>query len=157
MAAFIYITLEQAIGVHLRTIEVSGGGAHGLLDDGPLIGVLEQIQNDDWYPDLESKLTHLVYATNRNHCFRDGNKRIAIALGALFLQFNGYTFYVSLFLKFMENISQHLAAGVIDKDLLGEIIRALLNGDEEDEELKLKIYQAISQDLDSDGFGEPTH
>jgi death-on-curing protein len=154
MAAFIYITLEQAVAVHLRTIEVSGGGAHGLLDDGPLIGALEQIQNDDWYPNLASKLTHLVFATNRNHCFRDGNKRIAIALGALFLQLNGYTFYVSVFLRFMENISQHLAHGHISKELLSEIITALLNGDEEDEGLKLKIYHAISQDLGSDGFGE---
>ena len=154
MVAFIYITVEQAVAVHLRTIEVSGGGAHGLLDDGPLIGALEQIQNDNWYPTLEAKLTHLVFATNRNHCFRDGNKRIAIALGALFIQLNGYTFYVPLFLRFMENISQHLAHGLIDKDLLTEIISALLHGDEEDEDLKLKIFHAISQDLGSDGFGE---
>jgi death-on-curing protein len=154
MVAFIYITVEQAVAVHLRTIEVSGGGAHGLLDDGPLIGALEQIQNDNWYPTLEAKLTHLVFATNRNHCFRDGNKRIAIALGALFIQLNGYTFYVPLFLRFMENISQHLAHGLIDKDLLTEIISALLHGDEEDEDLKLKILHAISQDLGSDGFGE---
>lgn len=157
MAAFIYITLEQAVAVHLRTIEVSGGGAHGLLDDGPLIGALEQIQNDDWYPDLASKLTHLVFAANRNHCFRDGNKRIAIALGALFLQLNGYTFYVSVFLRSMENISQHLAHGHISKDLLSEIINALLHGDEEDEALKLKIFHAISQDHGSDGYGEPNH
>lgn len=156
MARIIYITLKQAVDVHLRTIEVSGGGAHGLLDEGPLIGLLEQIQNDDWYPDLESKLTHLVFASNRNHCFRDGNKRIAIALGALFLQFNGYTFFVPRFLVYMENISQHLAHGLIDKDLLRAIIHALLSGDEEDEELKLRIYHAISQDLGSDGFGETT-
>lgn len=155
MLGIIYITLEQALEVHLRTVEVSGGGAHGLLDENPLIGALEQIQNDDWYPDFNSKLTHLVFATNRNHCFRDGNKRIAIALGAQFLLFNGYVFLVPRFLQYMENISYHLAAGVIDKDLLVEIINALLSGDEEDEELKLKIFHAISQDLNSDGFGEP--
>jgi death-on-curing protein len=156
MPGIIYITLEQAVDVHLRTIEVSGGGAHGLLDDGPLIGALEQIQNDDWYPDMESKLTHLVYATNRNHCFRDGNKRIAIALGALFLQLNGYVFFVTRFLHYMENISHHLAAGVIDKELLAAIITALLSGEEEDEELKLRIYNAISQDLGTDGFESPS-
>lgn len=47
--------------------------------------------------------------------------------------------------------------GHIDKELLSEIIAALLNGDEEDEALKLKIYHAISQDLGSDGFGGMTH
>jgi death-on-curing protein len=57
----------------------------------------------------------------------------------------------------MENISQHLAHGHISKDLLSEIINALLNGDEEDEALKLKIFHAISQDHDSDGYGEPNH
>lgn len=154
MPEIIYITLEQALETHLRTIEVSGGGAHGLLNDGPLIGALEQIQNDDWYPDFEAKLTHLVFATNRNHCFRDGNKRIAIALGAQFLLFNGYVFLAGKFLRYMENISHHLAAGVIDKELLREIVNALMTGEEEDESLKLKIFNALSQDLGANGFGE---
>lgn len=154
MPEIIYITFEQAMETHLRTIEVSGGGAHGLLDEGPLIGALAQIQNDDWYPDFEDKLTHLVFATNRNHCFRDGNKRIAIALGAQFLLFNGYVFLAGKFLRYMENISQHLAAGAINKELLREIIGALIAGDEEDESLKLKIFQALIQDLGADGFGE---
>jgi death-on-curing protein len=154
--AIIYITLEQAVEVHMRTVEVSGGGAHGLLDEGPLLGTLEQIQNDDWYPDIESKLTHLVYATNRNHCFRDGNKRIAIALGAQFLLLNGYVFLVPRFLVYMENISYHLAAGLISKDLLRKIVEALLSGEEEDEELKLEILHAISKDLSTNGFDPPS-
>ena len=48
----------------------------------------------------------------------------------------------------MENISYHVAAGNIDKDLLHEIILAVINGDENDEELKLKILNAISGDED---------
>jgi death-on-curing protein len=156
MPEIIYITLEQALEVHLRTIEISGGGAHGLLDENPLVGALEQIQNDDWYPGFANKLTHLVFATNRNHCFRDGNKRIAIALGAQFLLLNGYVFLVPRFLLYMENISYHLAAGVIDKNLLAEIITALLIGEEENEELKLKIFNAISQNLESNEFAHPT-
>ncbi len=43
----------------------------------------------------------------------------------------------------MENISYHLASGTIEKDLLGEIIRAVINKDENNEELKLKILNAI--------------
>jgi len=152
MPDIIYITLDQALDTHRRTIEVSGGGAHRLLNEGPLIGALEQIQNDDWYPEFEAKLTHLVFAINKNHCFRDGNKRIAIALGAQFLLFNGYVFLAGRFLHYMENISHHLAAGVISKELLREIVHALMTGEEEDEALKLKIVHAISIELPSDGF-----
>lgn len=43
----------------------------------------------------------------------------------------------------MENISYHLAAGKIDKELLGEVIQAVLNDDIDNESLKLKILQAI--------------
>jgi hypothetical protein len=34
--------------------------------------VLEHIQNDDYYPDLQDKLTHLVFAVAKFHCFNDG-------------------------------------------------------------------------------------
>lgn len=46
----------------------------------------------------------------------------------------------------MENISYHVAAGKIDKELLHEFISAVINGDENDEGLKLKILNAISGD-----------
>ena len=44
----------------------------------------------------------------------------------------------------MENISYHLAAGNIDKELLTEIVHSFLeNEDDFCEELKLKIMMAI--------------
>lgn len=45
----------------------------------------------------------------------------------------------------MENISYHVAAGKIDKELLHEIMDRFLNGDFENENIKFKIYKAISQ------------
>ena len=148
MANIIYITIDQALETYHRTIEVSGGGCNGVLNQGQLEGTLEQIQNDTWYPTFEAKLTHLVYASNRNHCFQDGNKRISISLGAQFLLLNGYVFISSRFITYMENISYHLAAGRISKELLTEIITALMNGEEEDESLKLKILSAIADGED---------
>lgn len=47
--ATIYLTLAQAIDVHRKTVEMSGGGALGHLDLGLLEGVLAHIQNDDYY------------------------------------------------------------------------------------------------------------
>lgn len=55
-----------------------------------------------------------------------------------------YLYCVSSFLREMENISYHVAAGNIDKELLQEIITAHLMEEENSESLKLKILNAIS-------------
>lgn len=142
--ALIYLTLEQAVKIHAKTVEVSGGGALGHLDLGKLESVLQHIQDDDYYPTFEEKLTHLFFSACKFHCFQDGNKRIAITLSAQMLLFNGYMYCVSSFLREMENISYHVAAGNIDKELLQEIITAHLMEEENSESLKLKILNAIS-------------
>jgi len=140
--SFIYPDINQAVAVHKMTVRVSGGGADGILDAGRLESVLQHIQNDDYYPTFEEKLTHLVFSANQFHCFQDGNKRISISLGAQFLLLNGYLFCSQKFIQEMENISYHVAAGRINKDLLLEIICSIINELEFSEELKLKIYNA---------------
>lgn len=142
--SIIYLTLEQAIEVHRKTVEISGGGALGYLELGKLESVLEHIQNNDYYPTFEDKLTHLFFCACKFHCFQDGNKRIAITLCAQMLLLNGYLYCSSQFLREMENISYHVAAGNIDKELLGEIITAVINEEMDSEPLKLKILEAIS-------------
>lgn len=57
--ALVYLTLQQAVEIHAKTVEVSGGGAFGHLELGKLDSVLQHIQNDDYYPTIEDKLTHL--------------------------------------------------------------------------------------------------
>ncbi len=147
MSRTVYITIENALEVYHRTIEVSGGGSDGVLDMGRLESVLTHIQNDLYYPDFTDKLTHLFFCANKFHCFEDGNKRIAISLGAQFLLLNGYIFVVSRFIREMENISYHLAAGKIEKQLLRDIIQAVIDDNMDDEELKLKIFEAISREV----------
>lgn len=146
----IYLTIDQAIETHRKTVEVSGGGTLGHLDMGKLESVLHHIQNDDYYPTFEDKLTHLFHSACKFHCFQDGNKRIAISLGAQFLLLNGYVFVTTKFLREMENITFHVASDKIDKDLLGEVITAIINGDEDNEELKLKILHAINSQEDGE-------
>ncbi|MCB0509510.1 MAG: type II toxin-antitoxin system death-on-curing family toxin [Bacteroidetes bacterium] len=138
-----YLTLEQVKDIHRKTVEVSGGGSTEILDLGKLESVLIHIQNDDYYPSFEDKLTHLFFCVNKFHCFEDGNKRIAIALGAQFLLLNGYIFVVKRFIHEMENVSYHVASGDINKELLHEIITAVIYDDIDNEELKLKIFHAI--------------
>jgi death on curing protein len=140
-----HITIEQAIETHKKTIDKSGGGLIGRLELGKLESVLENIQNDDYYPTFADKLTHLFFSTCKFHSFLDGNKRIAITLSAQFLLLNGYLYCTAKFIREMENISYHVADGSIDKDLLNEIMTAFLEENMESEVLKLKILNAISQ------------
>ena len=146
MNDIIYITLEQAIEIHRKTVLYSGGGALGHFDLGRLESVLQHIQNDDYYPTFVDKITHLFFCTCEFHCFEDGNKRLAITLSAYFLLLNGYMAVAKDFFCITENISYQVAAGKIDKELLHRIMNGILDGTYEfDEELKLDIYNAISQ------------
>ena len=143
-----YITIDQAVEIHAKTVEVSGGGSHGMLDKGRLESVLEHIQNDSYYPSFLDKITHLFFCANKFHCFQDGNKRIAITLSAQFLLLNGYMSCASDFIRKMENISYHLAAGNIEKELLHDLIDAVINENfDENEELKLRLLNAIQEEL----------
>ena len=148
MSEIVYITPEQAKMTHAKTIEYSGGGTLEELDFGKLEGVLCNIQNDDWYPTFVDKLTHLFFCTCQFHCFADGNKRLAITLSALFLLQNGYLSIARTFLAKTENISLNVAASKIDKDLLQKIMTAIMNDTyDNDEELKLEIYNSINREL----------
>lgn len=149
----IYISHKQAEHTHQETIEKSGGGDYSVLNIGYLYSALDLIQNDNYYPTFEDKLVHLIWSINRNHAYSDGNKRLSITLGVQFLSLNGYLFCIYRFLREMENISYHLAAGRIDKNLLAEIIHSFLeNEDDFCEELKLKILLSI--DSKEIGFNE---
>ena len=152
----IYISNEQAIETHRKTIEYSGGGSYEVLNIGYLYSVLEHIQNDDYYPTFEDKLVHLIWSINRNHSFSDGNKRLSITLGAQFLLLNGYMLCVKRFMEEMENISYHLAAGRIEKELLQKMIHSFLEGESDfSEEVKLEYVLATADELI--GFDEDSN
>lgn len=139
---FLYFDVAHAVSVHDWIIEHSGGLA-GTKDIGQLESPLEHIQNDLYYPEMEDKLTHLVFSINKNHAFNDGNKRSSLALGAYFLELNGFDFVVKRFVKEMENIVVWVADNVIDKNLLHQIISALLYEDDYSEEVKLALLEAL--------------
>jgi death-on-curing protein len=102
---FNYFDTDHAIKEHQFIIDESGGFP-GLKDRGLLDSVLSHIKNDDYYPELLDKMTHLVFGINKNHVFHDGNKRASIALSCFFLELNGHDFAV------------WLASSLIDQNLL---------------------------------------
>jgi len=57
-------------------------------DKSDLQSIIEFIKNDLYYGTFEEKLTHLVYAVNKNHIFADWNKRSSIYFWAYFLEIN---------------------------------------------------------------------
>ena len=139
---YIYFDVRYAISVHNTALAVSGG-LPGIKDLGQGESVLSHIQNDLYYSTFEEKLTALVYGFTLGHVFTDGNKRTSIAVGAYFLEVNGLDVFVSKFIIEMENICVLVADNLIDKDLLLEIITSIINEEEFNEELKLKIVAAL--------------
>lgn len=148
MNSFKYISLKEAMNIHNKTIQYSGGGMNQCINPSTLDSVLNNIRNDDYYPRFADKITHLFFCVCKFHPFADGNKRLAITLSTQFLLQNGYLFVAKEFMQEMENISYHLAAGKIDKDLLRRIIVLIINDEYAfDEGIKIDIYNAIKDDL----------
>ncbi|MDI9312927.1 MAG: type II toxin-antitoxin system death-on-curing family toxin [Limnohabitans sp.] len=139
---FNFFTSEYAIKIHDKIIEISGGRS-GIKDYGNIDSPLTHIQNDDYYPTFEDKLTHLIFSFNKFHAFNDGNKRTSIAMGAFFLEVNGLELFVDKFIIEMENIAVTVADNIIEKELLSEIIVSLINEEDYNEQLKLKIFNAL--------------
>ncbi|MCL5969738.1 MAG: type II toxin-antitoxin system death-on-curing family toxin [Betaproteobacteria bacterium] len=120
------------------------GGLPGVKNVEHLESVLGHIRNGAYYPEMTDKLCHLVFSINKNHSFNDGNKRSSIALGAYFLELNGYDYVVARFVHEMENIAVYVADNVVSKELLRDVIASLLYEDDFSESLKLALITAIS-------------
>ena len=139
-----YIDYEEALNVYHKMIDASDGGFEGIRDEGGILATLDFIQNDLYYPTFADKLTYLVFRFCSGHYFNDGNKRIALTLGAYFLHKNGYNWHAVIFMRQLESILYHVAASNIDKDLLSRIMTAFIDGIDYDEELKIDIANAMS-------------
>ncbi|QDO91981.1 death-on-curing protein [Dolosigranulum pigrum] len=133
-----YFDLADVIKYHDFIIEQTTG-LPGIKDKGQLESVLYHIQNDNYYPTFEDKLTHLVYAIVEFHMFYDGNKRTSIIMGAYFLDINGLDGLTGTFIEEMENIVLWVAQGRIDKNFLLDIISSILEHEKLSDEIKLRL------------------
>ncbi|WP_314952366.1 Fic family protein [Tannerella forsythia] len=138
-----YISYEEALEVYRKMIVASGGGFAGVRDEGGILATLDFIQNDDYYPTITEKLSCLVFRFCSGHYFNDGNKRIALTLGAYFLHKNNYLWEACIFMRQLEAIVYHIAASHISQDLLLRIMTSFMSGQDYDEELKIDIANAI--------------
>ena len=126
-------------------IVASDGGFEGVRDSGGILATLSFIQSDMYYPTFTEKLSYLVFKFCSGHYFNDGNKRIALTLGAYFLHKNDYPWEACIFMRQFEAIVYHIAASHIDLDLLLRITQAFMEGKDYSEELKIDIANAMSK------------
>lgn len=146
----IYFDLPHALNVHDIVIEKSGGlKGYDPAKVTMLESALSHIRNDDYYPTFLDKITHLLFAVNKNHAFLDGNKRTSLALAAYFLEVNGYDYCVKEFQKQMENIVVWVAQNTISKELLKALVKDILM-QEQTEETQLDLIRALAKEENHD-------
>ena len=83
-----YLSIEDILNLHSRTIEIHGG-ANGVRDLGLIQSSLYRCQSG-YYETLCEQAAVLMQSFCLNHCFIDGNKRVALLSSVTFLKLNGY-------------------------------------------------------------------
>ena len=70
------------------------GGQSGVRDHGLLESALARPRSG-YYTSLSEQAAALMQSLALNHCFVDGNKRVAFAMTAIFLKMNGWRFVLT--------------------------------------------------------------
>lgn len=122
-----YLSLDDAIILHDKMMEIMGG-LQGF--DSARINYLESalqhIKNDDFYPTILDKLTHLLFCCVKFHPFLDGNKRSAILIARVFIMINALEILPNDFYQKLENVVVGIASDKIDKEALKAILADIL-------------------------------
>lgn len=88
MKSTIFLSVEEILNLHERTIE-KHGGKPGVRDLGLLESVVYRCQSG-YYNSLSEQAASLMQSLCMNYCVIDGNKRVALLATVVFLKMNGY-------------------------------------------------------------------
>ena|SRR6185295_786173 len=120
-----YLTLKEALELHRRIIEQSGGSS-GVRDFGLLESAVAQplmsFDGKDLYPTLVEKAAAICFSIISNHPFIDGNKRVGHAAMETFILLNG--FEITALVAEQETVILSLAAGNYKREELIEWLRS---------------------------------
>ena len=112
-----YLTLGEVVALH-RAVVAATGGADGIRDLGGLESALAQpkvtFDGVDLYSTVIDKAAALAFSLALNHSFVDGNKRIAHAAMAVFLDLNGLAIEAST--DEQEQVMLDLAGGKLSRE-----------------------------------------
>lgn len=114
-----YLTLGEVVALH-RALVAASGGADGLRDFGALESALAQpkatFDGRDLHSTVVDKCSALGFSLAMNHPFVDGNKRIAHASMAVFLELNGFEIVATV--DEQERLMLQLADGRVSRAAL---------------------------------------
>ena len=139
-----YFTYEALLEAHDMVLAVSGG-MPGVKDEGLIRSPVEFISEGQYYPTFADKLTHLVYSLIKNHGFNDGNKRTALAAGALLLMMNGYDRFVGYYFLMFEQVMVLVAENKITKEQLYELFVDIVENGTLSESSTLLIIESLPE------------
>ena len=139
-----YFTYEALLEAHDMVLAVSGG-MPGVKDEGLIRSPVEFISEGQYYPTFADKLTHLVYSLIKNHGFNDGNKRTALAAGALLLMMNGYDSFVGYYFLMFEQVMVLVAENKITKEQLYELFVDIVENGTLSESSTLLIIESLPE------------
>lgn len=88
MKESVFLTVEECLRLHEELIRRFGGSA-GLRDPGLLESALARPRSG-YYQTLFEQAAALMQSLAMNHCFVDGNKRMAMGCAFIFLDWNGF-------------------------------------------------------------------
>ena len=117
--------VETVVAAVQRALIAEHGGADGIRDPGLLDSTLSRPRNLLAYgetpPDLFDLAACYAYGLAKNHCFVDGNKRIALTAALLFLELNGWRLEAPGEERYVMTLG--LASGEVDEAEFGDWLR----------------------------------
>jgi len=89
-----YLTLEEALLLHLEIMERTGSSPQGLRSEDALSSALNRAASAAHYLGLDpiGQAARLATGLSRAQAFVEGNKRTAYAVATIFLDLNGHEF-----------------------------------------------------------------
>ena len=120
-----FIKTQAAIALHRQQIELNGGNpglrSLHLLESAmsqPSVTYLGNFLHETIFDKAAAYLFHI----NKNHPFRDGNKRTSLVVTLLFLKINNYE--ITTKTKDLEKLTKETAEGIIDKSEISRLLKS---------------------------------
>jgi death-on-curing protein len=115
-----FLTLDEVLALHERLL-AEFGGRTGVRDLGLLESALYRPRSG-YYQDTIEMASALFESLLMNHCFVDGNKRVAFFSTDVFLRMNGWKIETPTH-KAYDFIVKGLERGLIDRETLESWLR----------------------------------
>lgn len=130
MSVIRFVEIEEALRIHKRQVDRFGGD-DGIRDRGLLESALAMpramFAGQFVHEDLAAMAGAYLYHLCKNHCFVDGNKRVALAVALYFLVRNGELLDTDS--GTLQEKVLAVASGKMDKDELTAYLREVLRGE----------------------------